>query len=266
MRYIFLFFIALSAVLLGDEIQASSSIPLSSDSAGKSAECAASLKKSAIAVSAGGFSVNVFRIFKTYPPLSSEQADEDSDMENSLKSVISLNIHAQCLQPEMYEYYEVHNGSELKGGDNSGLKPLFVGLLKNKYYVLFVRDGYFTGDGEGRELVASIAVFSIEGVLLRKMDRISSWRNYEGTLILLESCVSEAGIVSRELTVDPNFRLKDGHVLSYLSPELRVNQTLYPTAGGYSSQKDGQALSCDWDRRATTQRPAKSQTAKRQKQ
>ena len=235
---------ALFVLIVGGEYRAYGALAIIKDPPRKAELCAESLRRNATVVDVG-FSVNTFRLFKYYPPLGSQSESDDSDRESSYKITNALPLSIHCLPSKMYEF-KVRGEVGLTEGVNKSLKPISVRLLGGSYYVVFIRDGYFVGDGEGRELVASIAVYNSAGELVRKMDRISSWRSYEGSLVLLEACVAGNGILLRELNIDPNVRSKVGDVISYSAPILLLDQVLYPVAGGYSLQADGGGVKCNW--------------------
>lgn len=245
MNLIFLWSACFFALVLWFEAKAYADIAPDQDEPEKTELCAASLKYNATIVSEGGFSVSTFRLFKSYPPLGSESESDDSDKKASYKLTKSLRLSAHCLQSEMYEF-EIHDEGKMRKGNNSDLKPIAVQLLSENYYVVFVRDGYFSGDGAGQELVASLAVYNAKGSLIRKMDRISSWRSYEGSLALLDACVVEDGILLRELNIDPDIQSRAGDVISYMSPLLLLDQTLFSVVGGYSLQGGGERVKCIW--------------------
>ncbi|MBK5542561.1 hypothetical protein JFV28_01200 [Pseudomonas sp. TH05] len=234
--------IAFFTLLLGGEVRAYAALVPTGDEAEL---CADSLRRNATIANDDGFSISTFRLFKSYPPLGSQSESDDSDREGSYKITNALPLSIHCLSSKMYEF-KVRGEVGLKEGVNKDLKPISVRLLGGSYYVVFIRDGYFVGDGEGRELVASIAVYNSAGELVRKMDRISSWRDYEGSLVLLEACVAGNGMLLRELNIDPNVRSKVGDIISYSTPILLLDQVLYPVGGGYSLQGDGGGVKCDW--------------------
>ncbi|MEL1266103.1 hypothetical protein [Pseudoxanthomonas putridarboris] len=178
---------------------------------------------------------------------------DDADLTKSFSSASPLSLSEQCLQSNLFDF-DLHDGSELNRGGNSDLKPVFVWSLNGAYHVVFLRNGYFTGEGEGNELVASLAVYDLDGALEGSLDRVSSWRTHEGSLLLRESCIVGAGISRRELAFDPDVRAPDGRVVKYMSPDIQGEQMMYPDGRGYGFVEGRQKIDCDWSNYVSLQR------------
>lgn len=242
----FLLMVSSFLIASGCGMQACSAIAPSMNEAGNSESCKASLRRSAITVAKDGFSINTFRLFKNYPLIGPQSESSHTEMDIFYKGASSLSLSDQCLQSGMYEF-EMHDGAHLRKGGNHDFKPIFVYFMGGSYYVLFIRVSYFSEEGVGEELVASMAEYNVEGELVRRVGRISSWRNYEGSLVLLEACVASSGILLRKLNIDPALQAEDGRVISYMPPKLLMSQVLYPAGAGYLRKENDRAVKCNWD-------------------
>lgn len=225
--------------------QAHSAIASVRSEAGNAESCKASLRRSAITVAEDGFSINTFRLFKSYPLIGPQSESSHTEMDFFYKGASPLSLSNQCLQPRMYEF-EMHDGANLRKGSNHDFKPIYVYFMGGSYYVLFIRVSYFSEEGDGEELVASMAEYDVEGELIRRLDHISSWRSYEGSLVLLEACVASSGILLRKLNIDPALQAEDGRVISYMSPKLLMSQVLYPAGAGYLRKENDRGVKCNW--------------------
>ena len=242
----FLLMVSSFLIASGCGMQACSAIAPSMNEAGNSESCKASLRRSAITVAKDGFSINTFRLFKNYPLIDPQSESSYIEMDNFYRVTRSLPLSDQCLNPEIYEF-EKNDGTNLRDSSKYDLKPVFVYLLGGSYYVIFIRSGYFSEEGDGEELVVSMAEYNVEGELVRRVGRISSWRNYEGSLVLLEACVASSGILLRKLNIDPALQAEDGRVISYMPPKLLMSQVLYPAGAGYLRKENDRAVKCNWD-------------------
>lgn len=246
MKLKFLLAIYFVVMVLGCTAQAYSAIAPTKNGYGKSESCKVSLQRAAIAVADDGFSVNVFRYFKSYPLIAPQSESSCIEMDKFYRLARSLPLSDQCLQPEIYEF-EKNDGTNLRDSNKYDLKPVFVYFLGGGYYVVFIRNGYFSEEGDGEELVVSMAEYNGEGELVRRLGRISSWRSYEGSLVLLEACVASSGILLRKLNIDPALQAEDGRVISYMSPKLLMSQVLYPAGAGYLRKENDRGVKCNWD-------------------
>lgn len=242
----FLLMVSSFLIASGCGMQACSAIAPSMNEAGNSESCKASLRRSAITVAKDGFSINTFRLFKNYPLIDPQSESSYIEMDKFYRVTRSLPLSDQCLNPEIYEF-EKNDGTNLRDSSKCDLKPVFVYLLGGSYYVIFIRSGYFSEEGDGEELVVSMAEYNVEGELVRRVGRISSWRNYEGSLVLLEACVASSGILLRKLNIDPALQAEDGRVISYMPPKLLMSQVLYPAGAGYLRKENDRAVKCNWD-------------------
>lgn len=246
MKIKFLLAICFVVMVLGGTAQAYSANAPAKNAYGKSESCKVSLQRTAIAVADDGFSVNVFRYFKSYPLIGPQTESSYIEMDKFYRLTRSLPLSSECLQPEIYEF-EKNDGTNLRDSSKYDLKPVFVYLLGGSYYVIFIRSGYFSEEGDGEELVVSMAEYNVEGELVRRVGRISSWRNYEGSLLLLEACVASSGVLLRKLNIDPALQAEDGRVISYMPPKLLMSQVLYPAGAGYLRKENDRGVKCNWN-------------------
>ncbi|MDR0182133.1 hypothetical protein [Lysobacter arvi] len=199
----------------------------------------------AAAVEATTFGVSAFRSVRSYPPSPSEDTDADPSINESLFRLKRIPLVAECMpvRGPMFHFKKYPHNTPLSYGDglavgtNEDLTPMMARKVGGNYFVVFMHPSYSEGDGEGDELSASLAVYDKNGRLTDTVEKISSWRSYESTIILLDACVSADNITITKALVYPDAQDAQGKVLSYEAPEVQVER-VYSKNGDHFASGD----------------------------
>lgn len=183
--------------------------------------------------------ISVYRLFNKYPPVGLREVQLE-EIYGSLKNKIKgVDISSDCFRDGVLVSAIKWHSDSMRKIVNEDVVPLHVYSGESGYLMVFLYPGYKELDGTGEEVSAGMATYDADGELLKVVERVSTWANNEGTLVLRDSCLTEFHISTSEIRVDPFERQESGEVIVYDPPfELSRNMdgifgNKYSTSGGY---------------------------------
>lgn len=159
--------------------------------------------------------VSAYRLFNKFPPVGLGEVGIDT-VYRSLGSKISpVKISVECFREELLKSASWYPAGKEVKVSNEDVVPIQVIRKEGVYLLVFVYPGYIDSEGTADEVAVGMAVYEVSGKLVKVLERIASWANNEGTLVLLDSCLHDETISYSERRVDPDEVTERGKVITY---------------------------------------------------
>jgi len=178
--------------------------------------------------------ISTYRLLNAFPPSARQEVDLSSAL-LKIKGNVPVMSDA-CISRRILASAHKQSSSGLVLVEKEDFIPILIMRKGINYLVVYVHPGYIEEDGTGDELAADLVVYNNSGGVEDVVERIASWSNNEGTLLLRESCLSSNAMVTVEKYYYPEKVSAEGVVLGYGKAEeifRSVHGLFGDVKGGY---------------------------------